>query len=74
MASVERKPITGVWGQSHQQSREQSPQSGSGGEATLKLNAFSILRPQSKPQICPLVILGNGQSFNHTVNEKKIVS
>jgi len=52
MASAEREPITGVWGQSpHRGSRGQSPRWGSGGRSPLKLKAFLLSHAQRKPQI-----------------------
>ena len=44
MASAEREAITGVWGQSPQRGPGAEPLvRGSGGEAPLKLRAFSLM-------------------------------
>jgi len=51
---AERKPITGVWGQSPQRGPGAEPLvGGSGGEAPLKLKHFLLLNVQWKQQICP---------------------
>ena len=47
MASAEREAITGIWGQSPQRGPGESPWSGGqGGEAPLKLRAFSWMYVQ----------------------------
>jgi len=56
MASAEHEPITGVWEQSPQWGPGAEPLvRGSGGEAPLKLKAFSLLDVQRSRQIfwCP---------------------
>ena len=52
MASAEREPITGVWGQCLQRGPGgRAPGGGSGGLSPLKLNAFLLSHAQRKPQI-----------------------
>ena len=56
MASAEREPITGVWGQSPQRGPGAEPLvEGQGGEAPLKLKAFQFLDVKMRQQICPIL-------------------
>ena len=59
MASAEREAITGVWGQSPQQGPRAEPLvRGSGGEAPLKLRAFSWMYVPRFRQISPFLMFG----------------
>ena len=56
MASAEREPITGVWGQSPQRGPGAEPLvGGQGGKAPLKLKAYQSLDVERRPQICPFL-------------------
>jgi len=62
MASAEREPITGVWERNPQRGPGgRAPGGESGGEASLKLNAFLFLRVQWKLQICPIIDICESQ-------------
>jgi len=53
MASAEREPITGIWGQSPQRGPGAEPLvRGQGGEGPLKLKRFYVLDMQWKQQTC----------------------
>jgi len=64
MASVECKTITGVWGRSPQWDPGGRALGAGLGAKPLKLDAFSILHLQRKPQICHITDIW--QSFNHS--------
>jgi len=55
MVSVEREPITGVWGRDPSEGPGgAAPSGGQGGKAPLELNAFCIFHVQRKLHICPI--------------------
>jgi len=56
MASMEREPITGVWGGAPSGVQGQSLCLGGQGQSPLKLKAFQLCRSANEAQIYPFLL------------------
>jgi len=70
MASAEREPITGVLGQSPQRGPGESPRWGVMGKPPEAECFFYFACPKEAANLPHTPITDNGQSFDHTVNER----